>query len=125
MKKYTKFGLIGLAAIIALSFGFTAIASAQSTEDGVTGNEGPGQMFVGKLADILGLEEGQVSDAVQQARQEMMEEFQAQRLQNAIDEGLITEEEAGEIQGWWDGRPEAMQQLGQMGRHMGGMRCFK
>jgi hypothetical protein len=125
MKKYMKVGLIGLAAIMALSFGFTAVAAAQSTDGAAETGGDMRQMFAGKLAGILGLDEGQVSDAVEQARQEMREEFQAQRLQTAIDEGLITEEEAGEIQGWWDGRPEAMQQLGQMGRHMGGMRCFK
>ncbi len=123
MKKYMKVGLIAIAAITALSFGFTAIASAQSTEGGVTGNEGPGQMFVGKLADILGMEEGQVSDAMQQARRETREECQQHRLQNALDEGLITDAEAEQIQEWWDSRPEAMQQLGQgggFGHHMRG-----
>ena len=112
MKKYMKIGLIALAAVTALSFGFTAIAAAQSTDGVVTDNEGPGQMFVGKLADILGLDEGQVSDAVQQAHQEMMQECQQQRLQHALDEGLITDAEAEQIQGWWDSRPDAMQQIG-------------
>ena len=112
MKKYMKVGLIALAAVTALSFGFTAIAAAQSTDGVVTDNEGPGQMFVGKIADILVLEEGQVSDAVQQAHQEMREECQHQRLQNALDEGLITDADAEQIQEWWDNRPEAMQQLG-------------
>jgi len=112
MKKYMKVGLIALAAVTALSFGFTAIAAAQSTDGGVTYNEGPRQMFVGKLADILELEEEQVSDAMQQARQEMMGECQQQRLQNALDEGLITDAEAEQIQEWWDSRPEAQQQLG-------------
>ena len=115
MKKYMKVGLIALAAVTALSFGFTALASADSAEGEVSATVEPGQIFTGKLADILGLDEGQVSDAVQQARQDMMQEFQAQRLQNAIDEGLITEEEAGQIQDWWDSRPEAMQQLGPPG----------
>jgi hypothetical protein len=123
MKKYMKVGLIALAAVTALSFGFTAIAAAQSTDGVVTENERPGQMFVGKLADILGLDEEQVTDAVQQARQEMMQEFQAQRLQNAIDEGLITQDEAGEIQGWWDSRPEAMQQFGLGGGFGQHIRC--
>jgi hypothetical protein len=112
MKKYMKVGLIALAAITALSFGVTAIASAQSTDSGVTATVEPGQVFAGKLAGILGLDEGQVSDAIQQARQEMMQEFQVKRLQNAVDEGLITEEEAEQIQAWWDSRPEAMQKLG-------------
>lgn len=117
MKKYMKVGLIAIAAITALSFGFTAIASAQSTEGGVTVNEGPGQMFIGKLAGILGMEEGEVSDAMQQARREMGEEFKQQRLQNALGEGLITDAEAEQIQEWWDSRPEAMHQLGAQGRH--------
>lgn len=121
MKKYMKVGLVVLAAVTALSFGFTAIASAEG-EDTEAVVE-PGQIFVGKLADILGLDEGVVSDAVQQARQEMREEMQQQRLQNAIDEGLITEEEAQQIQDWWDSRPEALQQLGPpggFGPHMHG-----
>ena len=112
MKKYMKVGLIALAAVTALSFGFTAIAAVQSTEGGVTVNEGPGQMFAGKLADILGLEEGQVSDAVQQTHWEMRGEFQQQRLLNALDEGLITDAEAEQIQEWWDSCPEAVQRLG-------------
>ena len=112
MKKYMKVGLIALAAITALSFGVTAIASAQSTDSGVSAVVEPRQIFAGKLAGILGLDEGQVFDAVQQARREMMQEFQVKRLQNAVDEGLITEEEAEQIQAWRDSRPEAMQKLG-------------
>jgi hypothetical protein len=42
----------------------------------------------------------------------MREECQQQRLQNAIDEGLITDAEAEQIEEWWDSRPEALQQLG-------------
>jgi hypothetical protein len=42
----------------------------------------------------------------------MREECQQQRLQNALDEGLITDAEAEQIQGWWDSRPDAIQQLG-------------
>jgi hypothetical protein len=123
MKKYMKVGLIALAAITALSFGFTAIAAAQSSDGGVIDKERPGQVFVGKLADILGLDEGQVSDAVQQAHQEMMEECQQQRLQHALDEGLITDTEAEQIQEWWDSRPESMQQLGPGGSLGHQIRC--
>lgn len=112
MNKYMKVGLIGLAVIMALSFGFTAIASAHSTEGEAETGKDLRQIFVGKLADILGLDEEQVDDAMQQAKQEMREECEQQRIQKALDEGLITEEEAEQIQGWRDNRPEAMQQLG-------------
>ena len=98
MKKYMKFGLIAIAVVTILSLGITAVASAQSVEGGAEIDVDLRQIFVGKVAEILGLDEEQVADAMQQAKQEMMEEFQAQRLQNAIDEGLITEEEAEQIQ---------------------------
>jgi hypothetical protein len=112
MKKYMKVGLIAIAAISVLSFCITAVVSAESP-DGVAGGDGePRQVFLGKVAATLGLGEDQVADAVKQARQEMREECQQQRLQNALDEGLITDTEAGQIQDWWDSRPEAMQQLG-------------
>ena len=112
MKKYMKFGLIAIAVVTVLSLGITAIASAQSAENGAETDVDLRQIFVGKVADILGIDEEQVTDAFTQARQEMREERQEQRLQNAIDNGLITEGEANQIRGWWDSRPEAMQQLG-------------
>ena len=119
MKRYMKYGIIAIVAVVALSAGITAVVSAESPEGEAGSNTGPGQIFIGKLADILESDEEELADAFKQARQEMCEEHQEQRLQNAIDEGLITEEEAEQIRGWWDSRPEAMQQLGPQGRqHM-------
>jgi len=121
-----KYGIISLVAIIALSIGITAVVSAQSPE-GEAGNDcGLRQIFIGKVADILELDEEQVTDAFMQARQEMWEEALEQRLQTAVDEGLITEEEAEQIQEWWDSRPEAMQQLGPLGHnHMRNTWCHQ
>jgi hypothetical protein len=119
MKRYMKYGIIAIVAVVALSTGITAVVSAESPEAEVGSDTGPGQIFIGKLADILGLDEGEVADAIQQARQEMREEMQQQRLQKALEEGLITEEEAEQIQDWWDSRPEAMQQLGPPGGFAG------
>jgi ribosomal protein S20 len=52
--------------------------------------------FSSRVAVILGLDEPVVSDAVKQARQEVMEEqFQA-RLSAMVDKGLLTQEEASE-----------------------------
>ena len=126
MKRYMKYGIIAIVAVVALSAGITAVVSAESPEGEAGSDTGPGQIFLSKLADILGLDEGEVADAVQQARQGMCEERQEQRLQNAIDEGLITEGEAEQIRGWWDSRPEAMQQLGPQGRqHMRNTWCHQ
>ena len=113
MKKYMKFGLIAIVALVALSVGLTAMSFADSPEVDTDTDGGPRQVFISKVAGILGLEEEQVADAFSQARQEMREEFQQQRLQTAIEEGLITDEEAEQIQGWWDSRPEALRNIAQ------------
>ena len=117
MRKYMKFGLIAIVALTALSVGITAIAFAESPEGEAGSAGGPRQIFLSKVADILELDEEQLADAFVQACQEMRDEAQGQRLQNAIDEGLITEEEAEQIREWLQNRPEALQQLGAQGRH--------
>ena len=112
-----------MALIAALVVGIPA-AVAADTSDAVstetsttttTDEQKPGQEFISRVAEILNLDEAAVSDAFQQASQEMMTERQQERLQNAIDNGLITEEEAAEIQAWMDSRPEALEGMGPLG----------
>ncbi|MBA7470919.1 hypothetical protein ES703_50386 [subsurface metagenome] len=112
MRKYMKYGIISIVAIIALGVGITAVVSAESPEGEVGSDGGPRQIFLSKVADILGLDEEQLADAFLQAQQEMRDEAQEQCLQTAVEEGLITEQEAEQIREWWDSRPEALQQLG-------------
>ena len=68
--------------------------------------------LLSRVAEILGISEEELSDAFAQARQEMMvercEEAFYEFLEKAIEEGLITEEEAEEIKEWWEQRPEAL-----------------
>lgn len=125
MKRHMKYGIIAIVAVIALSAGITAVVSAESPNGEAGSDTGPGQIFIGKVAGILELDEEELTDAFKQALQEMREERQQQRLQKALEEGLITEEEAEQIQGWWDSRPEAMQQLGPAGLHMGNTWCHR
>lgn len=123
MTKYMKFGLIAIAALTALSVGLTAVSFADSPEADTSSDGGLRQVFISKVAGILGLEEEQVASAFIQARQEMREEFQQQRLQSAIDEGLITEAEAEQIQEWWDSRPQALQTMSQF--HLRNTMCHQ
>jgi len=68
--------------------------------------------LLSRVAEILGISEEELSDAFAQVRQEMMaercEEAFYEFLEQAIEEGLITEEEAEEIKEWWEQRPEAL-----------------
>lgn len=121
MKKSLVYGTIAIALIAALAVGIPAAVSA-NTSDTVSAEtsatttvdeQQPGAEFTARVAEILNIDEDTVSDAFQQATQEIMAERQQERLQNAVDNGLITEEEATEIQAWMDSRPEALENLGQ------------
>lgn len=48
----------------------------------------------------------QLKDALKQARDEMRDEALENRLQDLVNEGKITEEEAGQLLEWWQSRPE-------------------
>jgi len=68
--------------------------------------------LLSRVAEILGISEEELSGAFAQARQEMTaercEEAFYEFLERAVEEGLITEEEAEEIEEWWEQRPEAL-----------------
>jgi hypothetical protein len=95
--------------------------------------------LLSRVAEILDISEDELSDAFVQARQEIMgehcDEAFHERLEQAVEDGLITEEEAEEIQEWWEQRPEALDwtQLGNafwMHSHHGypadnGWECFE
>ena len=121
MRKYLKLGVIALVAVAVLAAVIgTTVAFAGSSDGDADTDGGPGKVFVSKVATILGLEEEQVADAFRQAGQEMSQEAREareQRLKKAIEDGLITEEEATQIREWWQDRPEALQSLGQPGHH--------
>jgi len=123
LKKLMVYGPIAMALIAALAVGIPAAVAAdtsdavstETTTTTTTDEQKPGQELMSRVAEILNIDEATVSDAFQQASQEMMTERQQERLQNAIDNGLITEEEAAEIQAWMDSRPDALDGLGTLG----------
>lgn len=113
MRKHWKLTLIALAAVLVLTMALTTNVFAQ--EEAST-TQGPLQTFISKVATILGIDEAQVTAAVEQAAQETRDEMVQQGLQKAVDNGNLTEEQATEIQEWWESRPEALQQPGALGR---------
>ncbi len=68
--------------------------------------------LLSRVAEILGISEEELSDAFAQAKREMMaercEEAFYEFLEKAIEEGLIREEDAEEIEEWWEQKPEAL-----------------
>lgn len=131
MSKKMKILIAVLVAILTLTVSGTVAVLAQDDEEPELDEEElieetnepmPGlRMFAAALAsdellsrvsDILGISEEELRDAFTQAKQEMMgercEEAFYEFLEQAIEEGLITEEEAEEIEEWWEQRPEAL-----------------
>ncbi len=115
MRRYLKPGAIALAvvAIFAIVIG-TTVAFADSPDENATAAR-PRDVFIGKVAESLGLDDEQLADAFKDARQEMVGEALQLRLDNAVEEGIITEGEATEIMEWWNDRPEALEKLGPPG----------
>ncbi len=113
MRKRTKFLIITVVAVLALTAGLTtAFASGSSGEQGGEDN-GPRQTFISKVADNLeGVSVDDLKAAITTARQEMQGEALEQRLQKAVESGRLTEEEGDQIKGWWQERPDALENLG-------------
>jgi hypothetical protein len=137
MRGKKKLALIGLAVVLGLTIlglGInTAIVAASddtsdqdstttvvSESDETDTEESQFDIFVSKVADKLGLDEETVATAMEEAREEMRMEALAERLQEAVDEGTITQEEADEILEWMQSRPDALDELGGFGLRLEG-----
>lgn len=64
-----------------------------------------------KAADILGIPKEDVIAAFKQAQQEKKLDLRDKMLEKAVEKGLITSEEAGEIKSWWESKPAALDRL--------------
>jgi predicted GNAT family acetyltransferase len=134
MRGKTKLALIGSAvvlglAILGLGIGTAVVAASNSTSqqtsttavaaasDNLTSDNQTSQYdtFVSKVADKLGLDKDTVATAMQEARQEMMQEALSKRLQQAVTDGRITQDEADQILAWMQNRPAALDNLGGFG----------
>ena len=102
MSRRMKVIIAVLMAVVLLAAGTTATVMAQ--DESPTGENG----LLARVAEILNIPEGELAHAFAQARQEMREEASDRALNRAVEEGVITEEEADEIRGWWGQKPEAL-----------------
>jgi polyhydroxyalkanoate synthesis regulator phasin len=59
-----------------------------------------------RVAEILGIDKQQLADAFKQALKEEREQRLDQRLQEMVDEGKITQEQASEYKQWLEARPD-------------------
>ena len=62
------------------------------------------EIYEQETGDAIDKEE--LRDAFAQARNEMREEAMQNRLRNLVEQGKITDEQADELEDWWQSRPD-------------------
>jgi hypothetical protein len=101
MKKITRFLLSSiLAATMVVGTAGTALA-----DDGQT-SEGKQDGLLARVAQILNVDVQKLKDAFKQALTELQAEKQNTRLQNLVENGKLTQEQADQLKAWFDARPD-------------------
>ena len=91
------------AAVVILGVAGGAIMAQQSD-----GKESRMSAFAAKVASILGLEADDVENAMEQAREELADEALADKLDELVEEGTITQAQADEYESWVESRPDGL-----------------
>jgi hypothetical protein len=106
-KKWLIISVVTLAMVVVVGV-FAGVAYAQTPGNGEDGEN----TFAARVAEILGIEQQQVEDAFQQAREEMRDEAMNARLDKLVEDGKLTQEQADEYKDWIESRPDVPVQLG-------------
>ena len=88
--------------VAALAIALTGGAILAQDDDG----DDSSKTFAGRVAEILGLEEDTVADAMEQAKEDMRDEAIKAKLDALVEAGKITQEEADEYLEWLESRPD-------------------
>jgi hypothetical protein len=104
--------LTATVAILALGALMTGAAFAQEADS--DGKSGVGKLGA-RVAQILGLDESEVNDAIRQARTELRNEATQAKLDKMVEAGKITQEQADEYLAWFESRPSDGPRLGSRG----------
>lgn len=101
-----------------LAAGLTGASVLAHNEDGE--DQTPRETVAAKVAEILGIEDEQtVKDALQLATQEVQQDRLQHRLDDMVEAGTLTQEQADEYLSWYEARPEGPN------LHRNGQRSFR
>jgi hypothetical protein len=98
-KKRFIIGLLVAVVVVLASLGGVALAQDET-------DNSQHDTLLGKVADILGIDQQRVEDAFSKAQTELREEALDARLQALVDKGVITEDQAAEYKTWLESRPD-------------------
>ncbi len=110
MSKKVRVLVSVLVAIALLTVGGAAAVMA---DDGSTptSNTTSTNGLLARVAENLGITDEELANAFEQAQQEIRDEAFIRYLDKAVEEGLITQQEAGEIIEWLEQKPESVDRL--------------
>ena len=120
MSKKVKVLISILVAVLLLTMGGITMVMAEGEEETTPPPEISANGLLERIADALEIDQEDLINAFKQAQQEMKEKAFKQapqemkekafisRLNQAVAEGHVTQEEADEIRGWWAEKPEAL-----------------
>ncbi len=97
-KRWIVVSVVMAALAIALTGG--AILAQDDSDDDSS------KSFAGRVAEILGLDEDTVADAMEQAKEDMRDEAIKAKLDALVEAGEITQDEADEYLEWLEDRPD-------------------
>jgi hypothetical protein len=116
-KKWVIIAAVAGVVILVGSIAGVALAQTENTihgsADGValdqTENTTQSKTLLARVAEILGIDQQTVENAFTQARIDMRNEAQDNYLKKLVDEGKLTQEQAGEYKTWWQSKPDSTQ----------------
>ncbi len=106
MSKKVRVLISALVATLLLTIGSVTTVMAEGEEETTPPPEATANGLLERVAGILGIDEEDLSNAFEQARQEMCEDAFTSHINQAVEEGLITQEQAADILEWWEQRPD-------------------
>lgn len=105
-----KFIIVTVLAVVLLSGSIVSVALAANNGD--TQAKAPGEDMLGKVCAIYQQKTGVAIDqealkaAFTQAQSELQKEREQSRLQDLVEQGKITQEQADQYLEWWQSRPD-------------------
>ena len=115
MWRRKKFIAVALLVVVVLFGSIGGVVFAQTENE----NDSQPKTLLARVAEILDIDQQKLEDAFVQARSEMRAEALQNRLADAVEQGILTQEEADQYLEWWQAKPDV--QLGGPGlRGFGG-----
>jgi hypothetical protein len=108
MSKKMKVLIAVLAAVLVLTVGGVTAALAHDEELPTPPFSELRESFLAKVADNLGVSLDELQAAITSAQQEIRDEALTSRLDKAVEEGRLTQEEADALKEWWEQKPDCL-----------------